>query len=301
MKDIDDQIKQEAYFLKYKFKLLSDINKKYNLLYLEILGMIENESNFNNSKLNKLFLYIDTEYKKIEEESQKLSEEELLLISALFIKSESKLIDKKLSKDIIKIDFKKDIVLGYNLNEMIVSNSNRSKYNLKKIIKSNVLANNELKNYKKDIKSSVDKISFGLMTILNTYSKYNRESVRNEVDNNGWISLAVLDSKTSSICIKLNKEIYPKKKYSSRGDIPNLPPRHFNCRSVVVRTTEKNLEEVKNGVSFTDYIKRNKVDGEKLLGKQRYKLFMESRYDIKEFISDNGQYFTLKELESILT
>jgi hypothetical protein len=44
----------------------------------------------------------------------------------------------------------------------------------------------------------------------------------------GWLSIAILDNRTSAICIGYNNRFYTKKKYGTRDNVPSPPPRHPN-------------------------------------------------------------------------
>ncbi|NYT47683.1 MAG: hypothetical protein H0A75_09190 [Candidatus Methanofishera endochildressiae] len=53
-------------------------------------------------------------------------------------------------------------------------------------------------------------------------------------DIKGWISVAILDNRTSAICIGFTNKYYSIKDYPTRESIPNKPPRHPRCRSTIV-------------------------------------------------------------------
>lgn len=53
----------------------------------------------------------------------------------------------------------------------------------------------------------------------------------------GWRSLAVLDGRTSKQCASLDRVFYSADKYDI-DEIPNRPPRHMNCRSVLTPETK---------------------------------------------------------------
>lgn len=306
MNNVEEQLAQEVYFLKYKYSSVVNLSKKLEILYNSLVDKLSIEE-ITPAKLDSIFVFIDKQYDLIFKETEGLSEEELLALTALFIVSEGKLLGTTFKKSLVGdlVSYNKDIVLGYKLSDMIMSVKGNSKAKLKNIIKANVNAKEDIKKYKSDMKNvSVNYSSDKVFTALSTYSKFLREKTRNVVEKKsaltGWISLAVLDGKTSAICVSLNKEIYTIDKYKVRSNIPNLPPRHFNCRSVVIRTTDMKRDLIDSGITFNSFLKSNSKVGVNLLGKKKYDLFIKGDYDIKSFISGDGNWFTLKELEKIL-
>lgn len=52
-----------------------------------------------------------------------------------------------------------------------------------------------------------------------------------------WRSVATLDSRTSLLCASLDGKRYSAEKYPRPDDVPDRPPRHMNCRSILVPET----------------------------------------------------------------
>lgn len=143
-------------------------------------------------------------------------------------------------------------------------------------------------------KDTILSASKRIRDIIKTYSKAERERVRDRFkkSDNGWISLAVLDSKTSAICLSLHNKIY---KVKNRSDVPNKPPRHFGCRSILVPY------EGKKDITIEEYFKENDDEAKALLGERKYKLFADGKLKIKGFLDiANGRMFTIKEIEKFI-
>ena len=126
----------------------------------------------------------------------------------------------------------------------------------------------------------------------------------------GWIYVAVLDSKTCSVCWSESGKTFP------LGSGP-MPIRHVSCRcaSVPALKTWKELgfdmEElqpgmrasssglVKSDISFQDWVgTQDKKTQVELLGPARQKLFANGGLKLDRFTDNSGQLYTLKELKA---
>lgn len=115
---------------------------------------------------------------------------------------------------------------------------------------------------------------------------YSKNDARDS-DIKGWISVAILDNRTSAVCIGFTNKYYPIKSFPTRASIPNKPPRHPRCRSTIVA--------VKKGDRIADYqtdtadnfLFRNKQIAVDLLGVDRYKIWVDSATSINNFIDLN--------------
>lgn len=111
----------------------------------------------------------------------------------------------------------------------------------------------------------------------------------------GWRSVAVLDERTSAICLSLHNMFYSVNDYDSRYDIPDLPPRHPYCRSMIVTVYEFSGEK---GVNYKDveisaekFLERNPEAAQKILGKKKYELFASGDYKIESFVTKDRRRF----------
>jgi len=319
MTEIDEQIKQEIFFEKYKYISIEQFEETLKSLNEKVLFKLysEDTTNYSKKKLNELLKYIEevqTEaFLTVEEESIK----ELEVISATFIASESKMLNTNFDKKLLDGLFnpENDNIFGYDFSELFQTANKQTLKRVKTILSDNLLQGKNPKSFSNQLYNLQVKLTKKqVLTNVRTYAKTVRENIRNETekkykDMKGWISLATLDSRTTPICIKLDKEFYSADKYDKRSDIPDKPPRHFNCRSLLIRVSEDTLnysrqatgdeggQQVKTNTSFDSFLKRNPLTAEKLMGPKRFELYKSGKYKITDFINDDGRFFTLRELE----
>ena len=113
----------------------------------------------------------------------------------------------------------------------------------------------------------------------------------------GWLSLAVLDNRTSAICIGYNNRFYTKKKYGSRANVPNQPPRHSNCRSILYTIRRGEITDVYKNIGFNMFLYDNESIGRDLMGDRKYKLWKESGSDVADFVDiSKKRFYTNEEL-----
>lgn len=128
-------------------------------------------------------------------------------------------------------------------------------------------------------------------------TKYAREHAYNKVDKKlstqvrGWISVAVLDNRTSAVCAGLHNQLYLKKDYPTRFDIPNPPPRHKSCRSILLTVWEGTRVTDYKGQKLETWLKQNPKQAEGMLGKKKYKIFMSGKAKINKYIDLKGHRF----------
>jgi SPP1 gp7 family putative phage head morphogenesis protein len=319
----DAQIKLDLFFEKYKYASMDQfdvaIKKLFDSLISEIIRI--DPSSYNRLRLNKMLKDIATQQSDLFNEAQLSMVAELSAASVVFLHSYANLLNQNPNFAIIDQVYNpdNDKILGYTFEELFQSASERTTKNIKASIINNLLQGNNPKSFSNEIfKQQVTNSKNQILTATRTYAKQIRESIKDEMDSNtsgvlGWISLATLDSRTSPICIKYNGRVYPKTEFKSRSDIPNKPPRHFNCRSSLVlyygdSTTGTRASNGDNGgaqiqadTTFDEFLKRNNNTAEKLLGPARYNLYKTGKYNINDFINDEGVFFTLDQLKKEFT
>jgi len=146
----------------------------------------------------------------------------------------------------------------------------------------NDLIENETQKYKKQLEA-----------FYRTQTKKAREYAYDKADKKrkvrGWISVAVLDNRTSAICSALHNKFYLKKDYKSRLDIPTPPPRHFSCRSVLLTVYEGDRITDYKGQKIETFLKQNPKIGESILGKKKYRIFITGKAKINSFVDIKGK------------
>ncbi len=148
------------------------------------------------------------------------------------------------------------------------------------------LVEREVKNYMAEMES-----------FYRDNTKYAREHAYDKVDKKlstqvrGWISVAVLDNRTSAVCAGLHNVFYSSKDYKTRFDIPNPPPRHPNCRSILLTVWEGTRITDYKGQKLETWLKQNPKQAEGMLGKKKYKIFMSGKAKINKYIDLKGHRF----------
>lgn len=154
-------------------------------------------------------------------------------------------------------------------------------------------------------KQSVNK---SLVSITNDYSKSVREQAYAKKPNakykvtdrklKGFLSVGVIDKRTSNICIKLNNVFYPVSKYKKRSDIPNLPPRHPNCRTLIVNIYDgDDIEEYKE-ITLTDLFKEYPNEFKRLIGAKKYDIMLNKKLTPNDIFDKNRtKFLTIKEIQ----
>lgn len=113
----------------------------------------------------------------------------------------------------------------------------------------------------------------------------------------GWMSIAVLDNRTSAKCAGLHNTFYPIEEYGSRDNLPNLPPRHPHCRSIII--TVWRGEDLRNfkAQNLNTFLKRNPKIAEEMMGKEKYRLWMGGKAKIDKYIDiKGGRWWTNEEI-----
>ena len=198
-----------------------------------------------------------------------------------------------------KLDFEKTIIAGYTFNELIEQRKNTTKKQLTRFM---VQAQDVLAEEKAQIKQLIDnelkKYKSSIETFYRTQAKSAREFGYGVVEKKlskeikGWISIAVLDNKTSAICMSLHNKYYEKgTQYKARFDLPYQIPRHPNCRSMFVAVFKgKSIQSYKEK-NLETFLKQNETRGKELMGIEKYRLFKEKDIKLINFVDVKGKRF----------
>ena len=127
------------------------------------------------------------------------------------------------------------------------------------------------------------------------YDKRSKKGVK------GWQYIAMLDRRTSGLCISLNGRIWLKSTYGSRGNVPYTPNvnTHPRCRSILV---EIRFSDTTNHVQTLDeFIDDDKNEARKMMGEKKYKLFIDGNLSAKDVFNPKGRKFlTNQEIQAML-
>ena len=191
-------------------------------------------------------------------------------------------------------DNNKALMMGLDIDN-IIENRINSHYNnlIQKYVQNDIQTNLIKKNTNRRV-----------LSILNDYVKVlSNTSIEKleERDNNikGWIYSIILDRRTSNLCISLNNKFYNYKKYKKRSNLPYIPNvnTHIGCRSMLITIFKNdNIKDFKN-ISLDEMLKQDKYEAKKLLGEERYKLFVDNKYSAKDiFDFKNRRFYTIQEM-----
>jgi hypothetical protein len=192
-----------------------------------------------------------------------------------------------------KINENNTLVMGLNLEELITG---RIHYHTNLILQDYIREDLKVNAIKRKTLNS-------LISLNSDYLKANRESIYQTIEENndikGWLYTAVLDRRTSGLCISLNNRFYSAKVYKNRGSVPYRPNvnTHRNCRSLLITIfKDDNVNDYKS-IGLKEFLKDEKYEAKKLLGIKKYKLFVENKLDIKDvFNFKNNKFYTNKEI-----
>ncbi len=138
-------------------------------------------------------------------------------------------------------------IQGYDFKDLFEVTADSHARQLKTILASAVASGTPVADIIKDIRLKSENLTDGqLKTNVYTTIKDSREVARyasyEEFETLGIVDYykfnATLDFRTSSVCRGLDNKIYKMK----LAEIPNKPPIHFNCRSVLIQVPKNNFK-----------------------------------------------------------
>jgi len=138
-------------------------------------------------------------------------------------------------------------IQGYDFKDLFEVTADSHARQLKTILASAVASGTPVADIIKDIRLKSENLTDGqLKTNVYTTIKDSRETARyasyEEFETLGIVDYykfnATLDFRTSSVCRGLDNKIYKMK----LAEIPNKPPIHFNCRSVLIQVPKNNFK-----------------------------------------------------------
>ena len=227
--DDNHLIKSEIYFEHHQ--IADDSKDKFAKLLLEIQAMLENGEPL--KKIKKRIRDFEV-HNDLDENLKKMLDEQMQIITD----DENK-----------TISLQKEALAGYTFAEAIRERKKATQKQAQRFMAQAKELIKENKSLKELYQNEVKKFTKQMESFYRTQTKKAREygyaEVEKKYEIKGWISIAVLDNRTSAICMALHNKFYPKERYKSRLDVPNPPPRHPNCRSILVA--------VKKGKSIQSY------------------------------------------------
>jgi SPP1 gp7 family putative phage head morphogenesis protein len=230
-------------------------------------------------------------------------------------------IPKETMKSIIDLN---EVILmgdkGYTIQEMFKTSSENQINRYKQIINAGLASNSGYREITKQLKAANETGMTEIQAIVHTAIS----SARDKADGIafdafdeviiGWKSVGVLDNRTTLICAALDGDRYMKKDGFKWNTIPNKPPRHFRCRSIITPLTDLDEDgdtraangdtkgQVPAKLTFQKWFDRQSPSFQKkYLGTARFELYKNGKMKISSFVDvKTGEKFTLDEIESML-
>lgn len=285
--DIDDVISAEILFEQQEVE--DESSDAYKALLLAIVASIKAGEP---AKDTKKIIADANVNKDLSKELRKISNEQI----------------ENITGEAQKIDFDEAVIAGYTFKELVAQRKNTT---TKQATKFMAQAQDVIKEDKIEIaqllKDDVNKYKKSIETFYRTQTKGAREFGYASNDKvlskevKGWISIAVLDNRTSAICSALSNVFYSKDDYETRFDLPYQIPRHPNCRSQFITVFKGKSIQSYKGKNLETFLKQNPTAGKELMGIEKYKLFTEKGIKLTNFVDLKGKrFYTNKEIKKRL-
>ena len=186
--------------------------------------------------------------------------------------------------------------MGLNLKDLINA---KIYYHLNLVVKDLINSNLHTNMIKSKVVNNISSSTYD-------YLKAYREDLYTQIDkkdNNirGWLYTAILDRRTSKLCIGLNNRFFSRKVYKYRSSLPYIPNvnTHRRCRSSLITIyKDDDIKEFKN-LSLDEFVKNEKYEVKKLIGEKKYKLLIDNNLSFSDiFDNKNFKFYSNKEIIS---
>lgn len=276
MKELDDIIKQEIYF---ELQEIEDTaSKEFNALLLWIVSALQSGKSIKEIK----------KYIKKQDIDPNLEENMITFLSQQY---------ENITDDDKKFNLGLESVAGFTFLEIIAERklairrrAVRFMSRAKELIKTEA-------GIQKFVREEFNRYIKNTESFWRTNAKAGREYGYQKVDKSskeeirGWNSIAVLDGRTSAICVGLHNKFYSAKDYKSRSEVPDKPPRHPNCRSILITVWKGTDIRNFKGQNLTTFLKRNPKTAKDIMGIEKHRLWSEGKAKIDKYIDLKGKRF----------
>ena len=165
-----------------------------------------------------------------------------------------------------------------------------------------------LKRTRKQLKSNIDTVSNYVSNIVR-----NLTSLKNPEIISGYQLVAVLDRRTTTICLNLDGKVW----YWGHPELstltsPEMPPFHHNCRTTISPIINKSLSNGTTSKDTKDYVdggevgrmtgeewfeKQSKLTKKEILGAGRYYMYEKGNVKLSDLITKDNQILTIEQLK----
>jgi SPP1 gp7 family putative phage head morphogenesis protein len=186
-------------------------------------------------------------------------------------------------------------IFNLSLNDMIAS---RVMTHYKSIL--NNIEDTQLKNINKIKRvnlNTVTSMTYNYLKASRQVKIYSKLEVRRQIK--GWLYSAILDRRTSKMCISLNGRFFSRKEYGSRSQLPYIPnvSTHYNCRSTLITIYEDKEIRTYRNETLKEFIENEPSEAKKALGVKRFELLKEGKVTVDDLIDfKRATFYPVKEV-----
>jgi len=274
-------LKLEILFLNQQYNYITHFKNSNN----EILNKIRNmqDKGYSLTTIKKyLYSHLKELYKYVKKDIEDMQNSNNELIKFAY----------NYDKDINTLT---TFTMGMNLDDLINA---KIYYHLNLIVRDLIINELKVNTIKRKTLNSITSTTYD-------YLKADRQYIITQIeksDNNikGWLYSAILDRRTSNLCISLNNRFYSKKVYKDRSKLPYIPNvnTHPHCRSILITIYKgDNIADYK-GLSIKEFITNEKYEVKKLIGARKYKLMIDNNLSFNEIFNyKNNKFYTNEEIK----
>jgi hypothetical protein len=195
-------------------------------------------------------------------------------------------------------NIKNALVFGLSLDDLIKSRINTHFKSLLQLATTPNLNLNDINKIKKANTYAMSSLTYNYLK-ANRNLAYEYIEMQYKSDIKGWLYSAILDRRTSTICLTLNNKFYEFKRYKKRSNLPYIPNinTHINCRSMLLTIYNgEDISKYKNK-TLDEFLKSEPYEAKKLLGEKRYKLYKENKLKAEDLINfKQKKFYPIKDL-----
>ena len=278
------------------------------------LGTIKNKKQLN-SLLNATDEIFKTEFAEMsgvmEELLTELSEKEMTFAASLLdIPPLARSKALKLARDVL--------ILGAPSEDWWGKQSDNLNFSFASIVRQAIVDNLAVDQIVERVRPIFNTAERGIRALVNTSVASVSNSARLAVfdssadDLESVQQISTLDGHTSDICIAYSGARWTLPDHKPIGDAPdfnNGPPRHFNCRSVLVPVTifsdepgqrVSELGLVDRNITFDEFLKmKTKDQQDEMLGEGKAQLWRDGVITLRDLLNQEGRPLTLQQLEKL--
>ena len=282
MLTIDQLVKLEAFLTRNDYPFIKDYKIKHDRLLKAIRDLIEDGQTIKQIK------------PKLLKEVKELYKDMIVNIENLGVEQSKVIYDEvALPYEPLKLT---PLVLGLSLRDMIKSRIGTHYRGIVTTITSKEFKINQIK--RSQLNATTGLISSYLKSVREfTYGKVERDPKLR-----GWLYSAILDRKTSNLCISLNGKVYLIEQYPTRSQLPYIPnvSTHLRCRSILIPFYKDDNPKRLLEYDVKDFAKDRPYELKMLIGEKKFKLLQDNDLSFDDIFNfKSRRFYTIKEIKEI--